>query len=340
MGAVSLRQFSNSRIHDSPIHRFQESPPACYTPRSPVRGIAILPESISDLQKRLASQHYVADRGLAVSLFLALRLKRPLFLEGEAGGGKTSLAAAAAAAFETDLIRLQCYEGLDVGHALYEWDYARQLLELRLLDATGTLSRENAHRELYSEAFLVKRPLLQAIDPLRTRAAVLLIDEIDRADEEFEGFLLELLAEFQVTVPELGTLRATHRPVVVLTSNRTREVHDALKRRCLYQWIDYPSFDKELAIVRAHAPHASARLAERVTAMVQEMRTADLYKKPGVSETIDWVTALVALDRDTLDADTVTATLGVVLKAKEDVDALRGPRAAELLDRAIARTTN
>jgi MoxR-like ATPase len=300
----------------------------------------ILPASISDLQHRLAEQRYVADTGLAVSLFLALRLQRPLFLEGEAGVGKTALAAALAQALGTDLIRLQCYEGLDVGHALYEWDYTRQLLELRILDATHTLTRDTAHRELYSEAFLVKRPLLQAIDPLRTRAAVLLIDEIDRADEEFEGFLLELLAEFQVTVPELGTLRATHRPVVVLTSNRTREVHDALKRRCLYQWIDYPSFDKELAIVRAHAPHASARLAERVTAMVQEMRTADLYKKPGVSETIDWVTALVALDRDTLDADTVTATLGVVLKAKEDVDALRGPRAAELLDRAIARTTN
>src|SRR6185436_14939664 len=228
MGAVSLRQFSNSRIHDSPIHAFQESPPACYTPRSPVRGIAILPESISDLQKRLASQHYVADRGLAVSLFLALRLKRPLFLEGEAGVGKTSLAAAAAAAFETDLSRLQCYEGLDVGHALYEWDYSRQLLELRILDATHTLDRESARRELYSEAFLIKRPLLQAIDPLRTRPAVLLIDEIDRADEEFEGFLLELLAEFQITIPELGTVRATEPPLVVLTSNRTREVHDAL----------------------------------------------------------------------------------------------------------------
>jgi MoxR-like ATPase len=306
--------------------------------RSPSEATIIFPASTADLQRRLAEHRYVADHGLAVSLFLALRLERPLFLEGEAGVGKTALAGALAEALGTDLIRLQCYEGLDVGHALYEWDYTRQLLELRILDATHTLTRDSAHRELYSEAFLVKRPLLQAIDPQRTRPAVLLIDEIDRADEEFEGFLLELLAEFQITIPELGTLRATRRPVVVLTSNRTRDVHDALKRRCLYQWIDYPSFEKELAIVRARAPNASARLAERVTAMVQEMRTADLSKKPGVSETIDWVTALVELDRDTLDPDVVAETLGVVLKAKEDLDALRGKRAAELLDRAIART--
>jgi MoxR-like ATPase len=273
-----------------------------------------------------------------VSLFLALRLKRPLFLEGEAGVGKTALAAAVAAVLDTELIRLQCYEGLDVAHALYEWDYARQLLELRILDATHTLDRERARRQLYSEHFLIKRPLLQAIDPERTGPAVLLIDEIDRADEEFEGFLLELLAEFQVTIPELGTVRATHPPLVVLTSNRTREVHDALKRRCLYQWIEYPSFEKELAIVRVRAPHASALLAERVTAMAQELRTADLYKVPGVSETIDWVNALVALDRQTLDAAAVDETLGVVLKAREDLEAIRGRRTTELLDRAIART--
>jgi MoxR-like ATPase len=315
--------------------------PSCYTPRrSDFRGHTILPVSIPDLQQRLADQHYVADRGLAVSLFLALRLQRPLFLEGEAGVGKTALAGAIAAALGTDLIRLQCYEGLDVGHALYEWDYARQLLELRILDATHTLNRDSAHQELYSEAFLIKRPLLRAIDPARTRPAVLLIDEIDRADEEFEGFLLELLAEFQITIPELGTVRATEPPLVVLTSNRTREVHDALKRRCLYQWIAYPSFDKELAIVRERAPEASARLAEQVTAMVQEMRGADLYKVPGVSETIDWTRALDALDRDTLDAEAIEATLGVVLKAKEDLDAFRGRRAAELLERAIARSAS
>jgi MoxR-like ATPase len=305
---------------------------------SPVRGIAILPESISDLQQRLAAQHYVADRGLAVSLFLALRLKRPLFLEGEAGVGKTALAAAAAAALGTDLIRLQCYEGLDVGHALYEWDYSRQLLELRILDATEAIDRASAHRELYSDAFLIKRPLLQAIDPARARPAVLLIDEIDRADEEFEGFLLELLSEFQVTIPELGTLKAIEPPLVILTSNRTREVHDALKRRCLYQWIEYPSFEKELDIVRVRAPEASTRLAEQVTAMVQELRRADLYKVPGVSETIDWVTALVTLNRQTLDAEAVDETLGVVLKAREDLGAIRGGRATEILDRVLARS--
>jgi MoxR-like ATPase len=211
---------------------------------------------------------------------------------------------------------------------------------LRILDATHTLNRESARRELYSEAFLLKRPLLQAIDPQRTRPAVLLIDEIDRADEEFEGFLLEMLAEFQITIPELGTVRATEPPVVILTSNRTREVHDALKRRCLYQWIEYPSFEKELAIVRARAPEASARLAQHVTAMVQQLRGADLCKVPGVSETIDWVSALVALGRNTLDADAIDETLGVVLKAKEDLEALRGRRAAELLDRAIARSAS
>jgi len=300
------------------------------------RGVPI-PHTVDDLQQRLAAAHYVADRGLAISLFLALRLQRPLFLEGEAGVGKTALAGAVASALGRDLIRMQCYEGLDVSHALYEWDYARQLLELRLLDAAHALDRTAARRELYSETFLIKRPLLQAIDPQRQRPAVLLIDEIDRADEEFEGFLLELLAEFQITIPELGTVRATQPPLVILTSNRTREVHDALKRRCLYQWIDYPSFEKELAIVRQRVPQASTALTARVTAMAQELRSADLYKVPGVSETIDWVAALVALDRDTLDADAVEQTLGVVLKAREDLEALRGPRASELLERAIAR---
>ena len=287
--------------------------------------------SLSELRQRLADHHYVADQGLAVSLFLALRLGRPLFLEGEAGVGKTSLAAAAAAALGADLIRLQCYEGLDISHAVYEWDYARQLLELRILDTAGALSRENAHRELYSDAFLIKRPLLQAIDPARTRPAVLLIDEIDRADEEFEGYLLELLAEFQVTIPELGTVRAKEPPLVILTSNRTREVHDALKRRCLYQWIEYPSFEKELAIVRARVPAASARLAEQMTRLVQSLRRQELYKVPGVSETIDWVTALVALDRQALDPDAVNETLGIALKTKDDLEAVRGEKLASLV---------
>ena len=289
--------------------------------------------SAADLQDRLARQHYVADRALAVSLFLAIKLQRPLFLEGEAGVGKTSLAAAIAASLGTDLIRLQCYEGLDVTHAVYEWDYARQLLELKILDAAGSVDRAAARQALYSDTFLIKRPLLQAIDPKRATPAVLLIDEIDRADEEFEGYLLELLSEFQITIPELGTVRAAHKPLVILTSNRTREVHDALKRRCLYQWIDYPSFEKEIAIVRERVPNASQRLALQVTTVVQQLRQRELYKVPGVSETIDWAAALTALDRDVLDAESAQETLGVLLKAKEDIEALRGGVLAELIAR-------
>ena len=289
--------------------------------------------SAADLQQQLAQQHYVADRALAVSLFLAIKLQRPLFLEGEAGVGKTSLASAIAAALGTDLIRLQCYEGLDVTHAVYEWDYARQLLELKILDAAGAVDRAAARQALYSDTFLIKRPLLQAIDPKRATPAVLLIDEIDRADEEFEGYLLELLSEFQITIPELGTVRAAHKPLVILTSNRTREVHDALKRRCLYQWIDYPSVEKELAIVKERVPNASQRLASQVTTVVQQLRQRELYKVPGVSETIDWAAALAALDRDVLDAESAQETLGVLLKAKEDIDALRGGVLAELIAR-------
>jgi MoxR-like ATPase len=287
--------------------------------------------SIADLQQRLLAQHYVADYGLAVSIFLALRLGRPLFLEGEAGVGKTALAGAVALALDADLVRLQCYEGLDIAHAVYEWDYARQLMELRMLEATGGLDRSVARRELYSDAFLIKRPLLQAIDPARARPAVLLIDEIDRADEEFEGYLLELLAEFQITIPELGTIRAAAPPLVILTSNRTRDVHDALKRRCLYQWVDYPTFDKELAIVRERVPHAPAALAAEVTRLVQSLRAMELDKAPGVSETLDWVAALAALDAVTLRPDVVEATLGVALKSKDDIDAIRGDVLATLV---------
>ena len=291
-------------------------------------------KSVEDLQAQLERQHYVADRSLAVSLFLAMRLQRPVFIEGEPGVGKTSVAAAMAAALDTDLIRLQCYEGLDINHAVYEWDHARQILELRILDAAGRVDRESARRELYSDAFLIKRPLLQAIDPARQRPAVLLIDEVDRADEEFEGYLLELLAEFQVTIPELGTVRATHPPLVMLTSNRTREVHDALKRRCLYQWISYPDYDKELAIVRQRLPDAPARLAAQATSVVQRLRAEDLYKLPGVSETLDWIAALMALDRDQLDAAGADETLGVLLKAREDVDAMRGEKLAAVIAHA------
>ena len=279
----------------------------------------------------------MADRGLAISLFLALRLNKPLFLEGEAGVGKTSLATAAASALDADLIRLQCYEGLDVAHAVYEWDYARQLLELRILEATGELLKSAARRELYNESFLIKRPLLQAIDPARSRPVVLLIDEIDRADEEFEGYLLELLAEFQITIPELGTMRATKPPLVILTSNRTREVHDALKRRCLYQWIEYPTFEKEMAIVQARVPHAAEQLARQVTALVHELRGVELYKVPGVSETLDWVAALAALNHHALDVDAIESTLGVVLKAKDDIETVRGERLAGMLQRALSR---
>ena len=268
-----------------------------------------------------------------------MRLRRPLFLEGEAGVGKTALAAAIAEVLGTDVIRLQCYEGLEVSHALYEWDYARQLLELRLLESSGDFDRERARQALYSETFLIRRPLLQAIDPQRRTPAVLLIDEIDRADQEFEGFLLELLAEFQVTIPELGTIRAAVPPLVILTSNRTREIHDALKRRCLYQWIDYPSFEKELAIVHRRVPAAAEKLARQVTALVQELRASDLYKKPGVSESVDWLAALVALDADEVEPTLVDETLGIVLKAKEDVDAVRAQGATDLVDRALARAS-
>jgi MoxR-like ATPase len=289
--------------------------------------------TVEALQEKLAAQHYVADRALAVSVFLALKLQRPLFLEGEAGVGKTSLATALAAALDTDLIRLQCYEGLDISHAVYEWDYARQILELRLLHVSDSIDRAAARRQIYSDHFLIKRPLLQAIDPARTRPAVLLIDEIDRADEEFEGYLLELLSEFQITVPELGTLRASHPPFVILTSNRTRDVHDALKRRCLYQWIDYPPFDKELAIVTARVPQAASRLAAQVTSVVQQLRQRELYKAPGVSETLDWAAALAALDHTTVDAQAAAETLGVLLKAREDIEAIRGAVLAELIAR-------
>ncbi len=296
----------------------------------------MFPPSIDAVQSLLASQHYVADRGLATSIFLALKLRRPLLLEGEAGVGKTDVAKVLASGLEAELIRLQCYEGLDVSHAVYEWNYARQLLEIRLMEASGAVDRSRATDALFSDAFLIKRPLLQALSGERSRPPVLLIDELDRADEEFEGYLLELLADFQITVPEIGTIRAATPPIVVITSNRTRELHDALKRRCLYHWIDYPDFDKELQIVTTKVPEAPRRLAEQVTSFVQELRTADLYKAAGVSETLDWLAALVALDRQELDAATIDHTLGVLLKNQEDILAVRGARVSDLLDRARA----
>jgi MoxR-like ATPase len=293
-----------------------------------------LPQSIDQLERLLAGQLYVADRSLTISAYLALQLRRPLFLEGEAGVGKTEIAKALAAGLGTELIRLQCYEGIDVAQALYEWNYPRQLLEIRLLEASHELDRARAPKELFSEAFLIKRPLLQALEQTGERRPVLLIDEIDRADDEFEGFLLELLSDFQVTIPELGTIRAAVPPIVVLTSNRTREIHDALKRRCLYHWIGYPDFAKEYEIVTTRLPGVPARLARQVTAFVQELRTADLHKLAGVSETLDWVAALVALDQDRLDEEIVNHTLGILLKDHEDIESMRGAPVAALVTRA------
>jgi MoxR-like ATPase len=304
-----------------------------------VAGTLPLTRSVEDLQRALAGERYMADRGLAVSIFLALRLQRPLFLEGEAGVGKTEVAKVLTAALGTELIRLQCYEGLDISHACYEWNYPRQLLEIRLLDAAHELDRVSAARELFTAPFLIKRPLLRALEGSGGRPPVLLIDEIDRADEEFEGYLLELLSDFQVTIPELGTIHATTPPVVVITSNRTREVHDALKRRCVYCWIDYPDFDKEYRILSAKVPGASERLAQQVAAFVQELRTIELYKPAGVSETLDWAAALVALDREVLDAAVVAETLGVLLKHQEDIQAVTGERLQMLLGRALTRAT-
>jgi MoxR-like ATPase len=300
------------------------------------RAPLAIPPSVDALQVALARQQYIAERALAVSIYLSLRLKRPLFLEGEAGVGKTEVAKVLATALNTSLIRLQCYEGLDVAQAVYEWNYPRQLLEIRMIETTSELDRAAATRELFTETFLIRRPLLRAIEDARERAPVLLIDEIDRADEEFEGYLLEFLSDFQVTIPELGTIRAEEPPVVVITSNRTREVHDALKRRCVYSWIPYPAFEKEYRIVTSKVPGASERLARQVTAFVQDLRTADLYKAAGISETLDWAAALVALDRDVLDPDVVDETLGILLKNQEDIDSVRGDRVGAILARVLA----
>ena len=296
-----------------------------------------IPVSVDELQKALQENLYVADRSLAISIYLALKLRRPLFLEGEAGVGKTEIAKVLAAALDTRLIRLQCYEGLDVNQAVYEWNYSRQLLEIRLLEASERISEDQAEQELFSERFLIKRPLLQAIESNDGRPPVLLIDELDRADEEFEGFLLELLSDFQITIPELGTFRAEEPPYVIITSNRTREIHDALKRRCLYYWIDYPDFQKEVQIVTSKAPDAPRKLAEQVTAFVQELRTAELYKVPGVAETLDWTAALVGLDQTELDPSVIDETLGIMLKYREDVETVRGEQTRALLNRAMNR---
>ena len=295
-------------------------------------------QSVDELERGLRAERYVAERGLATTLFLTLRLQKPLLLEGEAGVGKTEIAKALSAMLGAPLIRLQCYEGLDAASAIYEWDYPRQMLYLRTLEATGAVDREAARRDLFGEEFLLKRPLLQAIDAAHERAPVLLIDEVDRADQELEAFLLELLSDFQVTVPELGTIRAEHVPVVILTSNRTREIHDALKRRCLYHWIDYPSFEKELRILAARAPEAPEALARQIVAFTQALREVDLFKPPGMAETLDWTRALLALGTTVLNDGVVDDSLGVILKYQEDVEQVRGEVARALIERASRAT--
>lgn len=295
-----------------------------------------IPASIDDTLKLLTSANYIADRALATVLFLSLKMGRPLLLEGEAGVGKTEIAKVLASSLGRRLIRLQCYEGLDVASAVYEWNYAAQMIEIRLAEAEGAASRERLATDVFSERFLVKRPLLQALEPDTAGAPVLLIDELDRTDEAFEAFLLEVLSDFQVTIPELGTIVAPQPPIVIVTSNRTREIHDALKRRCLYHWVDYPSAERELAIVHAKVPDAPERLSREVVGFVQALRKDDLFKLPGVAETLDWATALVELDKVALDPALVSDTLGVLLKYQDDIAKMSGSKAKELLDQVRA----
>ncbi|HVH65629.1 MAG TPA: MoxR family ATPase [Candidatus Acidoferrum sp.] len=289
--------------------------------------------TIEDVERALHDHRYVADRSLATTVFLALTLDKPLLLEGEAGVGKTEVGKVLAEILNTRLIRLQCYEGIDVNNAVYEWAYAKQMLHIRLLESAGA-NREETEREMYSPQFLVKRPLLQAIESDGSRPPVLLIDEIDRADDEFEAFLLELLSDYQISIPEIGTIKAAKPPAVVITSNRTREIHDALKRRCLYFWIDYPSVDREYEIVTTRVPGVQPKLARQVSAFIGGVRRLDLYKLPGIAETLDWTRALIALGQTELDEAAVQATLGSIVKYQEDLERLRGSGSRELLARA------
>jgi len=295
--------------------------------------VAEKPGSIDDTLALLKGAGYVADRPLATVLFLSLRLGRPLFLEGEAGVGKTEIAKVLSSALGRRLIRLQCYEGLDIASAVYEWNYAGQMMAIRLAEAGGAVDRDALEGDLFSERYLVKRPLLQALEPDNAGAPVLLIDELDRTDEAFEAFLLEVLSDFQVTIPELGTVKAAHPPIVIITSNRTREIHDALKRRCLYHWVDYPDAERELAILASRVPDAPERLSQEIVAFVQTIRKEDLFKAPGVAETLDWASALVELDAVALDPTLVSDTLGVLLKYQDDIQKMQGSRAKEMLDR-------
>jgi MoxR-like ATPase len=295
-----------------------------------------VPNSIDETLALLAEGEYVAERSLATAVFLALRMQRPLFLEGEAGVGKTEIAKVLASALGRKLIRLQCYEGLDIASAVYEWNYPRQMIEIRLTEAEGAGSRDKLEKDIFSERFLIRRPLLQALEGQQGSAPVLLIDELDRTDEPFEAYLLEVLSDFQVTIPEIGTIKAAEPPIVVITSNRTREIHDAIKRRCLYHWVDYPSAERELEIVRRKVPGVASQLSREVVAFVQQLRAVDLFKLPGVAETIDWSRALSALDRVALDPQAINDTLGVLLKYEDDIARVRGAPAAGLLEKAKA----
>jgi MoxR-like ATPase len=302
--------------------------------------VTTLPASIDDTVALLARGNYLADRALATVLFLALRMGRPLFVEGEAGVGKTEIAKVLSDTLGRRLIRLQCYEGLDIGAAVYEWNYAAQMIAIRLAEAEGNIDRARLTHDIFSEEFLIKRPLLQALEPDTAGPPVLLIDELDRTDEAFEAFLLEVLADFQVTVPEMGTVTAEHPPIVVITSNRTREIHDALKRRCLYHWVDYPSAERELAIVRTKVPGIAARLSQEIVHFVQALRQQlDLFKAPGVAESLDWASALVELDTVALDPAAVSDTLGVLLKYQDDIVRIKGSKVQELITQMQAELT-
>ncbi len=292
-----------------------------------------LPKSIDETHQLLVEADYVADRSLATALYLALAMRRPLFLEGEAGVGKTEIAKVISTALGRDLLRLQCYEGLDIGQAAYEWNYSRQMIEIRMAEAEGGSNRESLAQDIFAEKFLIRRPLLRALQPAGA-PPVLLIDELDRTDEPFEAYLLEVLSDWQITVPEIGTIRATEPPIVVITSNRTREIHDAVKRRCFYHWVDYPDAARELEILRRKAPKAAAALSKEVVAFVQRLRGVDLFKLPGVAETIDWANCLVALDRIALDPETVNNTLGVLLKYQDDIERIAGDEVERLVSEA------
>ena len=300
--------------------------------KEPGRDAGAVPGSIDATLDLLAGADYVADRALATVLFLALRLGRPLFLEGEAGVGKTEIAKVLAKSLGRNLIRLQCYEGLDVAAAVYEWNYAAQMMAIRLAEASGETDRERLEHDIFSQRYLIERPLLQALEPSASGAPILLIDELDRTDEAFEAFLLEILSDYQVTIPELGTIHADNPPIVIITSNRTREIHDALKRRCLYHWVGYPDLQRELAIVAARAPNAPKRLTRELVAFVQKLRGQDLFKLPGVAETLDWASALVELDAVALDPALVSDTLGVLLKYQDDIAKIEGAKAKALVD--------